>query len=126
VIEFAAQQDYAAFYEQEIKLRKLHLYPPFCTFCAITFSGAGEGETMRQSNLFTERFKELAAQEYRELPVRLLGPSPAEILKTANKYRYRLVLKCRNNRRTRELLSRMLEWFLSRSKKTGISIDMHD
>ncbi|MCL2033334.1 MAG: primosomal protein N' [Oscillospiraceae bacterium] len=125
VIEFAALQDYGAFYRQEIKLRKLHLYPPFCTFCAITFSGSDDGGTMRQAIRFTERFKELAAQEYPDIPARLLGPSPAEILKTANKYRYRLVLKCKNNRRTRQLLSRMLEWFLSESKKTGISIDMH-
>jgi primosomal protein N' (replication factor Y) len=126
VIEFAARQDYGAFYTQEIKLRKLHLYPPFCAFCGITFSGADDNETNRQANIFTERFKQLAAQEYPELPARLLGPSPAEIFKTANKYRYKLILKCKNNKRTRELLSRMLEWFSGESKKTAISIDMHD
>ena len=125
VIEFAARQDYGAFYAQEIKLRRLHLYPPFCTFCGVAFSGADNDETRRRASLFTERFKQLAAQEYPELPARLLGPSPAEILRTANKYRYKLVLKCKNNRRTRQLLSRMLEWFTGESKKTAISIDMH-
>ena len=125
VIEFAAKQDYGAFYAQEIRLRKLHLYPPFCTFCGIAFSGADEETVKRQANLFTERFKQLAAQDYGDLPARLLGPVPAEILKTANKYRYKLVLKCKNSRRTRELLGRLLEWFIGESKKVSISIDMH-
>ncbi|MBQ1716363.1 MAG: hypothetical protein II025_00525, partial [Ruminococcus sp.] len=39
---------------------------------------------------------------------RVLGPSPALVVKVSNKYRYKLIIKCKNNRAFREFLSRVL------------------
>lgn len=38
----AAKQDYDRFFADEIKSRKLGLYPPFCTLCQVGFSGENE------------------------------------------------------------------------------------
>ena len=54
---------------------------------------------------------ELASKEYSDLPLRVLGPSQAAVFKVSNKYRYKLILKCRNNTRFREMLGRMLTEF---------------
>ena len=37
--------------------------------------------------------------------LRILGPSPALVVKVSNKYRYKLIIKCRNNREFRALMS---------------------
>lgn len=37
VLQLAAAQDYPAFYQQEIMFRKFSLYPPFCSFCVVSF-----------------------------------------------------------------------------------------
>lgn len=39
IISMAARQDYLAFYNTEIQVRKAMLYPPFADICLIGFSG---------------------------------------------------------------------------------------
>ena len=59
------------------------------------------------------RLQQLAAQEYPDLPLRVLRPSPASIARMSNKYRYKLIIKCRSTRRLREMVSRLLLQFAS-------------
>ncbi len=42
------------------------------------------------------------------MPLRILGPSPASVVKVSNKYRYKLIIKCRNSKDFRALLSSVL------------------
>jgi primosomal protein N' (replication factor Y) len=124
-VRLAAEQSYPAFFAQEIKLRRLHLYPPFCALCGLGFSGEGEGDVLAAAEKFAAGFKQLAASEYADLPLRLLGPAPAEIRKVAGKYRYRLLVKCRNDARTREMLRALQLRFLKETKRIGLAIDMN-
>ena len=126
VIQLSSHQDYPAFYTQEIQSRKLHLYPPFCVMAGVGFVGENVEEVRRQSQAFLVKFRELASAEYPGLPIRALGPVPSEVLKVAGKYRYKLLLKCRNTADTRQLLARMLEWFYGQCKTVSVYIDMHE
>ena len=38
----------------------------------------------------------------------MLGPSPALVVKVSNKYRYKLIIKCKNNKEFRALLTAAL------------------
>ena len=107
----AARQDYNAFFDTEIKIREAMLYPPFADICLIGFVGADQTKTLNAAKGFLAEFAKLAKAEYSELPVRVLGPSPALVIKVSNKYRYKLIIKCKNNRAFRELLSRVLVSF---------------
>ena len=60
------------------------------------------------ANEFLREFSELARRDYAKLPIRVLGPSPATVIKVSNKYRYKLIIKCRNTRQFRRLLSSVL------------------
>ena len=53
----------------------------------------------------------LAQAEYPQEPMRVLNPSPALISKVSNKYRYKLIVKCRNSRNFRRMISRLLTDF---------------
>ena len=42
IIALASKQDYKAFYNTEIKLRKALIYPPYCDICTVGFMGEDE------------------------------------------------------------------------------------
>ena len=111
IIAMAAKQDYRAFYNAEITVRQAMLYPPFADICLVGFVGENQALTLRAANAFLREFSALAAREYASLPIRILGPSPALVVKVSNKFRYKLMIKCRNNHAFRLLLSTVLKSF---------------
>ena len=84
------------------------LYPPYSDICVIGFTGMEETPVRNASIKFLERLKELAASEYNELPLRVLGPSPAAINRVKGKFRYKIIMKCRRSSRLRELIDALL------------------
>jgi len=125
IINLAARQDYPDFFADEDHSRKIHIYPPYCVMAAVGFVGADPQKTLEAAGAFAGHFSRLAHSRYHDLPLRLLGPAPAEIAKTAGKYRYKLILKCKNNRKTRALLRETLMWFYENNKQASAFIDMY-
>lgn len=111
IISMASKQDYEAFYNTEINMRKSMLYPPFADICLIGFVGTNKLLTLKAANAFLNSFASLAKSEYGSLPIRVLGPIPALVVKVSNKYRYKLIVKCKNNRKFRSLLSTLIVEF---------------
>lgn len=122
VIQIAAKQDYEAFFEDEIRTRKMLIYPPYCDICLIGFVGENENKVKSASQRFTEILKEKLSGEYNELKIIALGPMAARVSKISNKYRYRLILKCKNSARFREMMSEMLKVTGSEKAFIGVSV----
>ena len=108
IISLAARQDYDAFYQSEIGLRKAMLYPPFATICLIGFVSENANQSANAAKTFLTKMTSYLRSDYSDIPLRVLGPVPASVFKVSNKYRYKLILKCRNDRRFREMLGNML------------------
>ena len=126
VLNLAAAQDYDAFFEQEIAYRKLGLYPPFCGLCVVGFAGPKESEVARASARFAALLGRQAAKQP-DLPLRVLGPTPGSIEKINDSYRYKLTVKCRNDRRFRNLIRETLTLY-EREKLPGkatVVVDLH-
>ena len=121
IISMAAKQDYDTFYDTEINIRKGMLYPPFADICLIGFVGESQHLTLRAANAFLQSFIKLAKSEYPELPLRILGPSPALVVKVSNKFRYKLIVKCKNNREFRKLLSTLLIEFGNNKEYSNVT-----
>ena len=126
VLNLAAAQDYDAFFEQEIAYRKLGLYPPFCGLCVIGFAGAKEIETARAAARFAALLGQQAAKQP-DLPLRVLGPTPGSIEKINDTYRYKLTIKCRNDRRFRDLVRQTLGLYEQEKlpSKATVVVDLH-
>ena len=122
IIHLAAAQDYDAFYQSEIALRKAMLYPPFVTMCLVGFVSNSAVKTSRAAGAFMQKMTELLKSDYPDIPLRVLGPSPAAVFKVSNQYRYKLLLKCRNDARFREMLSRMLVAFSSEREYGDVTV----
>ena len=126
VLNLAAAQDYDAFFEQEIAYRKLGLYPPFCGLCVVGFSGLKESEVARAAARFAALLGRQAAKQP-ELPLRVLGPTPGNIEKINENYRYKLTVKCRNDRRFRDLMRETLGFYEQEKlpAKATVVVDLH-
>ncbi len=111
IISLAARQDYDAFYKSEIALRKAMLYPPFATICLVGFVSDNARKSTEAARAFFTQLTALLKTGYPDMPLRILGPVPASVFKVSNKYRYKLILKCRNDRRFRKMLGEMLVAF---------------
>ena len=108
VLQLAAAQDYEAFYREEITFRKFGLYPPFCAFCVVGFVGDKEPEVLTAAVRFGQLLGEIAAQNP-QMPLRILGPAPMNIVMLNSKYRYKLTLKCRNDAQFRAVMRQTLD-----------------
>ena len=126
VLNLAAAQDYDAFFEQEIAYRKLGLYPPFCGLCVVGFAGPKESEVARASARFAALLGRQAAKQP-DLPLRVLGPTSGSIEKINDSYRYKLTVKCRNDRRFRDLIRETLTLYEQEKLpgKATVVVDLH-
>ncbi len=118
IITLAKKQDYVDFYNLELDIRKQMIYPPYCDLLVIGFSGINEAFTYKASVDFLEELKKEHTQNYISQNIIVLGPAAPKINKVANKYRFRLIIKCRDNRDIREMINKLLINF-KRKYKTG-------
>ncbi len=118
VIRLAAEQDYDSFYNEEIQIRKMLIYPPFCDICLIGFVGTDETKVKAAGDIFFEQVKSFLASHR----VIALGPMPARVSKISNKYRYRLILKCKNTSAFRHDLSQLLCAFGKKNSFSDVSV----
>lgn len=109
VLELASKQDYKEFYAQEIALRKALVYPPFCDICVIGINSPMDIQAQKASSIFIDILKENIKKLSFNFPLRVLGPSQFSIGKINNRFRYRIIIKCKNEKHFRELISTSLK-----------------
>ncbi|MBQ8409968.1 MAG: primosomal protein N' [Clostridia bacterium] len=125
-IRLACKQDYEAFYASEIRLRKLLVFPPYCDIALLTLTGTDEKQVLIGANVLRQEINKLIFTRYRDIQMVIFGPFESPVYKVEEKYRMRLVIKCRLNRESRELFATLLSDFGSNSKgKTALSIDFN-
>ena len=126
-LEFAAEQDYNGFYNNEIKMRRLMIYPPFCDIFSATFTGENENTVALCAKKFFDIMVELNKSEYSDIKLVALGPTQAKISKINNNYRYRLALKTKNTKRVRQMVTEILKRIskLKEYKQVSVSVDIN-
>ena len=125
-IKLACAQDYEAFYDTEIRLRKLLVFPPFCDIALLTLSGANEPEVLKAAKVLADTIKDFASKEFSDVPLISFGPFEAPVYKVENKYRMRMILKCRLNKRSRTMLSEiMIKFSKANVKGLSLSVDLN-
>lgn len=105
VLTLAAMQDFESFYEDEAAIRKALLYPPFCDLCVIGFSSLVEIRAENAANIFTQMLAKRLQQEGGQMPIRALGPAKAILGKLNGRFRYRIIIKCKNTSAFRKVIS---------------------
>ena len=123
VIRCAARQDYDAFYESEIRMRRLRRYPPFADLFTVTVSGTEEGRVLRAAVSVRETLRQLCRRpELATGEPEVLGPAPAPVVKVNNRFRYRCTLVGKNDKATREMLAWLQKDFAKDSANRGMNL----
>ena len=91
-IELAAQQNYGAFYKQELHFRKMMHYPPFTSMATLLLRSQKLEETMAWSAALAKDLKNLPET------VRVMGPAAAPMAKLKREYRFQFLLKASSRR----------------------------
>lgn len=122
IIRLAQKQDFPSFYDLEIQLRRSMIYPPFCDLCTIGFIGTDEALVRAAAKQFLADLKTAHQSTAADLDLIALGPIAPRLAKVAGKYRYRLILKCKNDRRLRSFISGLLKAFSKNSAFKSVSV----
>ncbi len=118
VLNMAKFQNYRAFYDEEVSLRKSLLYPPFCDIVSLVFSGFSESLVDRcaqKTALHLKTALKVAGAE-------VLGPGACGFYKMNNKYRKRILIKCRLNDTIINVISGCIEKHYQSKDNQAISL----
>ena len=107
-IKLACAQDYEAFYESEIRLRKLLIFPPYCDIALINVVCPDEKQALMGASRVRRQIDLLMLSEFRDVKMMVFGPFESPVYKADGKYRMRIVIKCKLNKRSREFFSQLL------------------
>jgi primosomal protein N' (replication factor Y) len=118
-IQYAASQNYEAFYKKEIEFRRAMSYPPFGALANVWVRAPSEEEAMARSGAL--------ARSIQPAPegVRVLGPAAAAMVRLKNEYRYQMLLKSASRKRLNEVLQRLRGFALEEKwNATALVIDV--
>ena len=123
-IRLACKQDYESFYKGEIAIRKELSYPPFCDMVQLTVTSEDEQELFKASKALSDSLLKKLEGDYGRLPFIVFGPFEAQVYKVNEKYRMRMVVKCKLNSESRRLFGELLSEF-SLNRKASLTVDLN-
>jgi metal-dependent hydrolase (beta-lactamase superfamily II) len=126
IIRLACAQDYESFYAREIQLRRLLVFPPFCDIALLSLSCEDEKALMLAARRLYEETNKLIKGDYSDVQTVIFGPFEAPVYRVDNKFRMRMVVKCRLNKRSRALFAELLTTFSSGGSSGAVlSVDFN-
>lgn len=123
IIELAKKQDYDSFYNEEILTRKLMTFPPYCDICVVNTQSVYRDTAQKAINGIFDKIKEMLKDEYKDIKLIILGPAPSGVAKVNNRYRYRMIIKCKNNKNFRSMLKSAID--IKLSGDVTVSVDFN-
>jgi primosomal protein N' (replication factor Y) len=102
-VQYAAQHDFAGFYEKELQFRSWMHYPPYSALANVLVRSDKLDEVLRWSGVLGKWFEKM-----RHEGIRVLGPAAAPLVRLKRDYRYHFVLKSASRERLNALLRSML------------------
>jgi primosomal protein N' (replication factor Y) (superfamily II helicase) len=102
-VQYAAQHDFAGFYDKELRFRSWMHYPPYSALANVLVRSNKLDEALRWSGILGKWF-----EKTRHEGIRVLGPAAAPILRLKQDYRYHFVVKSASREKLNALLRSML------------------
>ena len=88
-VQCGMKQDYLSFYQEEMQMRKMLYYPPFCHLIKLTFQNEIEEKALKAAS----DLKTQAEQYFNNMNIKIMGPAPALVAKFKDIYRFNLLIK---------------------------------
>ncbi len=120
VLNLASVQDYDSFFNEEIQNRELLNAPPFSDHIVLTFAGMNENKVENSAVVARDVLSRAMCSE--NLGCEVIGPAPAQIAKINNRFRYRLTLVGRNDKKLRNIIEQFIVQYSKNRINKGVAI----
>jgi primosomal protein N' (replication factor Y) len=119
-VQYAAQHDFAGFYEKELRFRSWMHYPPYNALANVLVRSDKLDEALQWSGALGKWF-----DKTRHEGIRVLGPAAAPILRLKRDYRYHFVLKAASREKLNTTLRAMLMYAAQQKiPRTQVIVDV--
>ena len=119
-IRDAVAQDYPAFYGEELRAREMMGCPPFLHLLQMVVAGPNEDTVRRE----VAELYQLMAGYAAKRPFTLLGPSPCQLGRVNNVFRWKILVKCAEWERLASYGSYCLAKYLEKEPRSTVSMDL--
>lgn len=125
VLAFSKNQDYEGFYEEEINLRSLMWYPPYCEIININSSSQSDYQAKKVLlKLRDELIKELSLFKLKS-QVTVMSVTKAPMYRVNSKYRYRFVIKMKYSKTVYNIIHKVLESQFKIAGDSTLTVDVN-
>jgi len=80
------------------------VYPPYCDICVVRTQSSERQQAEDAINSVFSNIKERINSDDNNIKLIILGPTATAVPKINNKYRFKLLIKCKNTKAFREML----------------------
>jgi primosomal protein N' (replication factor Y) (superfamily II helicase) len=119
-VQYAAQHDFRAFYEKELRYRNWMRYPPFSALANVLVRSHRLDDALRWSGILGNWLEKTPHEG-----IRVLGPAAAPLSRLKTEYRYHFVLKSSSRAKLNGLLRAMLAHAAAQKiPRTNVVVDV--
>lgn len=119
VLQCVRDHDYTRFYQEEMKYRKLAMYPPYLHLVSILIEG-------KKEQVVEEYSYQIKVYLEKQLPkIVILGPANSLLYVLKDTYRKRIMIKFTNSKELYPVLQRMQEYYNKQDKKVRVICDFN-
>jgi primosomal protein N' (replication factor Y) (superfamily II helicase) len=104
-LRHACAQDYRGFYDEEIRHRRNHGYPPFVALALLLVRHKDPARVRATA----QQLRQALAEANRDRACRILGPAPAPIARLRGEHRVQLLIKSRGRKQMRGVIDEALQ-----------------
>ena len=116
-IVLASKHDYDNFYNEEMKIRKKLLYPPYCNLALIRIMGKNYDNVVKESDKIANYLNSNLNKK-----VTVLGPSSANMPKINDIYYFQIILKYKDTKEIKNSLKYILEKYQN-NRTINVDVD---
>src|SRR5215831_5984095 len=103
-LRHAMAQDYRGFYDEEIRHRRNHGYPPFVVLALLLCRHKNQARALKTA----QELRAALMRANRDHGCRILGPAPAPFARLRGEYRVQLLVKSRSRKQMRAVIDEAL------------------
>ena len=104
-LRHACAQDYRGFYDEEIRHRRNHGYPPFVALALLLV----RHKDPARARAIAQQLRQALVEANRDHACRILGPAPAPIARLRGEHRVQLLIKSRSRKQMRAVIDAALQ-----------------
>ena len=101
-LRHAVAQDYLGFYNEEIRHRRNHQYPPFVALALLLTRHAD----MNRAHEIAQQVRKALVESDTDRSCRILGPAPAPLARLRNEFRFHVLVKSRSRKQMRTVIDK--------------------